>query len=160
MSHSASTYTPSLRTSVSVTTTTTWRRRQKPFVAVALRVSSMSVMTSLTKKSRRVTSLPTSRRRQKRRTPSGRTCTSTLRGSLKESAPSERSPLTSVSSSWSICRQRHRYTALKRSCTPILLQVIGQPTPNRVQSNSFELPRCEGGRVKLNLPCRTSHCLS
>ena len=95
-------------------------------VAVDLRVSSMSVTISLTKKSRRVTSLPTSRRKQKRRTPSGRTCTSTLRGSLKESAPSERSPLTSVSSSWSICRQHRRYTALTRNCTPTLLQVIGQ----------------------------------
>ena len=160
MSRSASTYTQSPRTSASVTTTTTRRRRQKPFVAVALRVSSMSDTISLTKKSRRVTSLPTSRKRQKRRTPSGRTCTSTSRDSARVSAPSERSPLTSVSSSWSICRQHRRYTTLTRNCTSILQQVIGQPTPNRVQSNSFELPRCEGGRVKLNLPCRTSHCLS
>ena len=112
------------------------------------------------KETRRVTSLPTSRRRQKRRTPSGRTCTSTSRGSARVSAPSERSPLTSVSSSWSICRQHRRYTALKRNCTPTLLQVIGQPTPNRVQSYSFELPRCEGGRVKLNLPRSTPHRLS
>lgn len=80
------------------------------------------------KESRRGTSLPTSRRRQKRRTPSGRTCTSTLRGSWKASAPSERSPLTSASDSWSSCRQHRRYIALKRNCTPTQLQVIGQPS--------------------------------
>ena len=112
----------------------------------------MSVTISLTKKSRRVTSLPTSRRRQKRRTRSGRTCTSISRGSLKANAPSERLTLTSASDSWSICRQHRRYTALTRNCTPILQLVIGQPPPNRVHSTSFELPRCEGGRVKLNLP--------